>query len=325
MTEHPTLGDFILGFEGLAIMRSWTLDPDGVKARVRSIVEMAGRLDQEPWSSSVVVGEKTVTDGYAEWAAVYDAPGNPVLFAEEPVVREMVARYPAGDALDAACGTGRHAAHLASAGHTVVGVDATLEMLEHARAKVPGARFETGDLTVLPLSDGAVDLAVCSFALTHCADLGPPVSELARVVRPGGHVIISDVHPFSVFLGGQARYRPVEAAARVRAQPRAPRVGLPRGVPGCGAGRSSNAWSRSGESGRSPRLSSRTTSPTCWRLRSRVCPSSSSGSWRSGDNAAGAGHPHPRIRCGAGSNLPPSRDLCVTLLRITNPTDSPPS
>ena len=118
MTEHPTLGDFILGFEGLAIMRSWTLDPDGVKARVRSIVEMAGRLDQEPWSSSVVVGEKTVTDGYAEWAAVYDAPGNPVLFAEEPVVREMVARYPAGDALDAACGTGRHAAHLASAGHT---------------------------------------------------------------------------------------------------------------------------------------------------------------------------------------------------------------
>ena len=211
MTEHPTLGDFILGFEGLAIMRSWTLDPDGVKARVRSIVEMAGRLDQEPWSSSVVVGEKTVTDGYAEWAAVYDAPGNPVLFAEEPVVREMVARYPAGDALDAACGTGRHAAHLASAGHTVVGVDATLEMLEHARAKVPGARFETGDLTALPLPDGAVDLAVCAFALTHCADLGLPVSELARVVRPGGHVIISDVHPFSVALGGQARYRPVEA------------------------------------------------------------------------------------------------------------------
>ena len=56
-----------------------------------------------------------------------------------------------------------------------------------------------------------MELAVCAFALTHCADLGLPVSELARVVRPGGHVIISDVHPFSVALGGQARYRPVEA------------------------------------------------------------------------------------------------------------------
>ena len=211
MADHPTLGDFILGFEGLAIMRSWTLDPDGVKARVRNIVEMAGRLDEEPWSTPVVVGEKAVTDGYAEWAAVYDAPGNPVLFAEEPVVQEIVARYPVGDALDAACGTGRHAAHLASAGHSVVGIDATSEMLQQARAKVPTAQFETGDLTALPLSDGAVDLAVCSFALTHCADLGPAVSELARVVRPGGHVVVSDIHPFTVILGGQARYRPINA------------------------------------------------------------------------------------------------------------------
>lgn len=210
MADHPTLGDFILGFEGLGIMRSWTVDPEGVKARVRGIVEMAGRLDEEPWSSPVVVGEKAVADGYAEWAAVYDAPGNPVVLAEEPVVREMVARHPAGDALDAACGTGRHAAHLAAAGHRVVGVDATPEMLEVARAKVPAARFETGDLAALPLADGAVDLAVCSFALTHCTDLGPPVGELARVVRPGGRVIVSDVHPFSVSLGGQARYRAAE-------------------------------------------------------------------------------------------------------------------
>ncbi|MCY4449602.1 MAG: methyltransferase domain-containing protein [Chloroflexi bacterium] len=211
MADHPTLGDFILGFEGLAIMRAWTVDPEGVKARVRSIVEMTSRLDEEPWSSPEVVGEKTVTDGYAEWASVYDAPDNPVLLAEEPVVREMVARYPAGDALDAACGTGRHAEHLAAAGHRVVGVDATPEMLERARAKAPGARFETGDLTALPLPDGEVHRAVCSFALTHCADLGPPVGELARVVRPGGRVVVSDAHPFSVILGAQARYRPIDA------------------------------------------------------------------------------------------------------------------
>ncbi len=211
MADHPTLGDFILGFEGLAIMRAWTVDPEGVKARVRSIVEMTGRLDEEPWSNPEVVGEKTVTDGYAEWASVYDAPDNPVLLAEEPVMREMVARYPAGDALDAACGTGRHAEYLASLGHRVVGVDATPEMLERARAKAPGARFETGDLAALPLPDGAVDLAVCSFALTHCADLGPPVGELARVVRPGGRVVVSDAHAFSVILGAQARYRPLDA------------------------------------------------------------------------------------------------------------------
>ena len=122
-------------------------------------------------------------------------------------MRELVARYPAGLALDAACGTGRHTAYLASVGHRVTGIDSTPEMLEVAKAKVPQARFETADLTAIPLSDEAMDLAVCSLALTHCSDLGPPMRELARVVRPGGHIAISDVHPFSVMLGGQGRYR----------------------------------------------------------------------------------------------------------------------
>ena len=84
------------------------------------------------------------------------------------------------------CGSGRHAAYLASLGHRVIGIDATPDMLDLARAKAPTARFETADLAALPLPDGSVDLAVCALALTHCADLGPPISELARVVRPGG-------------------------------------------------------------------------------------------------------------------------------------------
>ena len=44
--------------------------------------------------------EKSVTAGYADWAAVYDAPGNPILSAEEPVVRELLKSYPIGQALE---------------------------------------------------------------------------------------------------------------------------------------------------------------------------------------------------------------------------------
>ena len=141
---------------------------------------------------------------YAAWAAEYDAPGNPMVMAEEPVVRGLVARYPIGVALDAACGTGRHAAYLASLGHEVIGIDCTPEMLEVAKAKAPSARFETGDLTALPLPSDAVDLAVCTLALTHFTHLGQPIAEIARVVRPGGRVVLSDVHPFMVMLGSQA-------------------------------------------------------------------------------------------------------------------------
>ena len=207
MTEQARFADIVLGFEGLAILRAWMLDNDTVKARAQEILDIAARIEEEPWSNLLIYSEDTVTAGYADWSATYDDPGNPVLLAEEPVVREILAYYPAGKALDAACGTGRHAEYLASLGHEVTGVDATPEMLELAAAKVPEAQFESGDLTDLPFADGEIDLVVCTLALTHCADLGPPITELARVLRPGGHLVISDVHPFDVVLSVQGGFR----------------------------------------------------------------------------------------------------------------------
>ena len=206
MVDQPTFGDFVLGLEGLAILRSWMTDPPTVKARSKEIVEIAGRLEEAPWSNPIVGVERTVIHGYGEWATTHDDYDNPVILAEDPVVRRLIASHPAGKALDAACGTGRHAAYMASLGHRVIGIDANDEMLEVARSKVPTVQFETADLTSMPLKDGGADLAVCSLALTHCADLGPPVRELGRILRLGGTAIISDVHPFVVMVGGHAKY-----------------------------------------------------------------------------------------------------------------------
>jgi SAM-dependent methyltransferase len=73
-------------------------------------------------------------------------------------------------------------------------------MLELARAKVPSARFEVGELERLPLEDASVDAAVCALALSHARDIRPGVAELGRVVRPGGRVIVSNPHPFATEL-----------------------------------------------------------------------------------------------------------------------------
>ena len=207
MTEQAKFADIVLGFEGLAILRAWMLDNATVQARTQEVLDIASQIEDAPWSNPFYYAESPVTDGYSEWAGTYDDPGNPMLLAEEPVVREILARYPIGTALDAACGTGRHAEYLASLGHEVTGIDSTPEMLELAAPKVPEAKFETADLTAIPFADGTFDLAICTLALTHLPDLRPPIAELARVLRPDGRMVISDVHPFDVVLSVQGGFR----------------------------------------------------------------------------------------------------------------------
>jgi SAM-dependent methyltransferase len=81
---------------------------------------------------------------------------------------------------------------MAAAGGDVIGVDDSAEMLVKARAKVPGGLFLRADLHELPLPDAHVDVVVCALALVHVPDLAAPMVEFARVLRPGGHLVISD-------------------------------------------------------------------------------------------------------------------------------------
>ena len=66
---------------------------------------------------------------------------------EEPVVRQILAAFPAGRALDAACGTGRHADFLARRGHQVIGVDSSPDMLTKARVVVDLGKGEAQAVT----------------------------------------------------------------------------------------------------------------------------------------------------------------------------------
>ncbi len=67
-------------------------------------------------------------------------------------------------------------------------------MLAHARRRVPDGEFRVGELDRLPLPDESVDVIVCALALVHVPRLGPVLAEFARVLRPGGDLVISDIH-----------------------------------------------------------------------------------------------------------------------------------
>jgi 2-polyprenyl-3-methyl-5-hydroxy-6-metoxy-1,4-benzoquinol methylase len=56
-------------------------------------------------------------------------------------------------------------------------------------------------------------VVVCALALSHIPDLGPVMQEFARVVRPGGRIVLSDVHPFLVLLGWRAQFSTASGAA----------------------------------------------------------------------------------------------------------------
>jgi ubiquinone/menaquinone biosynthesis C-methylase UbiE len=209
--EHTTMLNFGLGIIGVGLLRGW-LDPAVANARLAEIRFVLAMMDADETAMRVRPMPHDTVDGYSAWAANYDKPGNPLIDAEQPVVHGIVRPLPAGRALDAACGTGRHAAFLASQGWDVVGVDTTPAMLDVARTKLPDAELHVGDLHALPLDDASVDLTVCALALCHIEPLEPAVAELARVTRPGGHVVLSDMHPFFSILGGTAAFRSADEA-----------------------------------------------------------------------------------------------------------------
>ncbi|KJK35216.1 methyltransferase [Lentzea aerocolonigenes] len=191
---------YLLGLEGVALLRAFTggHGRDFVEAR---IAEIRGVLDDPALADAAVeVDRVDAVTGYRLWSATYDQP-NSAFDLDEPVLEEIIGSLPAGVALDAACGTGRLASLLSLRGHRVIGVDGSPEMLARARTRVPEGEFLVGDLHRLPVEDASVDLVTCALALTHVASLAPVIAEFARVLRPGGHLVISDMHPERVALG----------------------------------------------------------------------------------------------------------------------------
>lgn len=212
MARHVRLRELLVGVEGLALLRHLY---DGTDDDAdRRLAEVRVLLDDEAFSSGELTSEADPRAGYTSWASSYDDPGNPVIALEEPAVRSLVDPLPTGRALDAACGTGRHARHLADMGHDVVGIDLTPEMLSRARDAVPEAVFLEADLVDIPADYDRFDLVVCGLALAHVADLDRATRELARVLRPGGHLVISVLHPFQAFLGWHAPFEDEQGRRR---------------------------------------------------------------------------------------------------------------
>lgn len=192
-----------LGLSGLVLLRNRLKDRKEISRRaLNEIIKILA------FKQRLVRGEKIksfdVFEGYNAWAETYDNYPNLLLEVEEPAVKALIPKVEYGKALDVGCGTGRYSNLLAEAGYSVTGIDQSSIMLEKAKAKVLNAKFINGQITDLPFSDKSFDIAICALVLTHSKSLTRAISEIKRVVRRGGKIILSDQHPLFIALGGQA-------------------------------------------------------------------------------------------------------------------------
>ncbi|HEV7643231.1 MAG TPA: class I SAM-dependent methyltransferase [Pyrinomonadaceae bacterium] len=102
--------------------------------------------------------------------------------------------------LDLGCGTGYHLAKYRERGFELTGVDGSEEMLEQARAINPQIEFHQGDVTDVPLPDDSFDYLVCIEVLRYLPDIGPCVSEIFRVLKPGGMALVTAAPPLQANL-----------------------------------------------------------------------------------------------------------------------------
>jgi cytosine/adenosine deaminase-related metal-dependent hydrolase len=127
----------------------------------------------------------------------YDAESNPMLVLEQRFVERLLPSVAGLDVIDLGCGTGRWLAALARlTPRSLLGVDLSAEMLAQAKRKLGGAaRLVLADCESLPLPRSSADLILCSFVTSYLCDLTVFAEQVRRLLRPGGMVFITDVHP----------------------------------------------------------------------------------------------------------------------------------
>ncbi len=155
--------------------------------------------------------------GAAEiWGA---APFERIVETLAPVHEALVERLepgPGQDVLDVGTGTGAVALRAAAAGARVTGIDIAPVLIETARRIAEDRRleirFDVGDAAQLPYADASFDAVGSSFAVIFAPDHEAAASELARVTRPGGRLVVTSWAPNPGWDGVMRDYRPAMQA-----------------------------------------------------------------------------------------------------------------
>lgn len=135
-----------------------------------------------------------VRDSYSARSREYvDLFGS--MASTHPSDRDLVSSWAAtltGPVLDAGCGPGQWAGFLAECGLAVKGIDLVAEFVERARVQRPDLLFEVGSIDALDATTESLGGVLSWYSLIHHSpqDIQTPLAEFARVIRPGGGLLV---------------------------------------------------------------------------------------------------------------------------------------
>lgn len=153
--------------------------------------------------------ETSTQEGYDRWSQIYDGEDNPLVTLETDRLHELMGEVQDLMVLDVGCGTGRHSLELAKAGASVTAIDFSTGMLAKAKAKTGAEKivFRQQDIQArLDFADGIFDRVICCLVLDHIEKLELLFSEMRRVCRAEGEVVVSVMHPAIMLTGAKARF-----------------------------------------------------------------------------------------------------------------------
>ncbi len=141
---------------------------------------------------------------YEQWASTYPPHAhNPLMELEQEAMVALFPQLHRRTVLDLACGTGRYGLIAQQKGaKLVIGIDNSPHMLGAAHLK----KRALATMVALPLASSSIDVVLCGMALGHMPNIQPVFYEIARVLKLGGEVLISDLHPFMALNGAQRTF-----------------------------------------------------------------------------------------------------------------------
>lgn len=140
-------------------------------------------------------------DGYRLWAPRYEAE-TAVSYLENCVVERLAIAIANCRLLDVGCGTGRRLRDTNAS--IAVGVDCSFDMLQLAPRE---QRLAAADLRALPFAARSFDVVWCRLVIGHVRELEAAYSELSRVCRTGGAVVVSDLSVEAIAAGHRRTFR----------------------------------------------------------------------------------------------------------------------